>query len=88
MYDLSIPTDHTDTARTTILHLLELGLIQANAADAAPNLYPAAAFARGAHAYLSAAQNLLSIGFAHLHNELIEHPDFVTLRRFARRFPI
>lgn len=35
------------------------------------------------HSYLTAATTLLS-GHATLHNSLIEHPDFMKLRKFIR----
>lgn len=72
-------------ARADILNLLEKGVAIIPIADAETNRRTNETFARFAHGYLAAATDLLNY-FPTLHNELIETPDFVSLRRFARRY--
>jgi hypothetical protein len=80
-------SDHTPTARDNILTLIAIGASIIPLADAESNIHRATAHARAAHGYFNAATALLGV-FGALHNELIEHPDFIALRRFTRRFCI
>jgi hypothetical protein len=69
----------------TILSLLASGHEFANAAEEISDPRGAEFAARRAVGYFDAAQALLT-AFGELHNELIEHPQFVAARRFARKW--
>lgn len=77
-------SDFTTTARETIIDLLAKAGTLVTATEATENPRASQKLADRAIGYLNAAQTLLS-AFAELHNELIECPEFIALRRFARK---
>lgn len=72
--------------RSIILTLLSNGVQISTEICEASSIRNSEALARTAIGYLSAAQSILSTQPS-LHSELIDHPNFIILRRLARRFP-
>lgn len=71
--------------KETILSLMQSGHSHAELAEGLENARDAEAEARRAIGYFNAANALLN-AFGELHNELIEHPQFLAARRFQRKF--
>ena len=73
----------TALARTTILSLLHTGVEQSRDIEAGATIREQEDRCRQTIGYLFAAEALLNAHPA-LHDELIEHPDFMLLRRVRR----
>ncbi len=70
-------------ARDTILDLLSKARTVADVAEATVGLRDQERLCGRACSYLDAATTLLH-AHANMHNELIEHPQFMSMRRWAR----
>jgi hypothetical protein len=75
--------DDTANARSAIEAMARQGFAMIPRVEAEANVAAAEALARRAIGWLDAANALLN-AFAELHNEMVELPEFVALRRFAR----
>ena len=73
-------------AKTTILSLLHYGVDAATAAEAETDILLHKAKSLAASSYLNAANAVLD-GHVALHDDLICHPNFLTLRAFQRKTP-
>ena len=73
------------SASEHILALLAAGIAPLPAVEAERNLQKQDRLALNLSGYLNAANSLL-LAHPELHNELIEHPDFMTMRRIVRKF--
>ena len=72
-------------ARFSITTLLETGIALVDLAERTTNLHENEKIARCAIGYLQAATTLLAAHYT-LHNELIDLPAFVRLRKFSRQY--
>lgn len=72
-------------ANDHIMQLLAAGREFAVLAENLSNVHEAEKAARRALGYFNAAQAILT-AFGELHNELIEHPEFVKARQFGRKW--
>jgi hypothetical protein len=71
--------------KQTILDLVRNGHTFAAQAEQETNVHAAEAHARRAIGYFNASNALLN-AFAEFHSEMIELPEFVSARRFCRKF--